>query len=261
MDALPPQLSRRPSVFGILQRRLLAANVLSGLGLALHASLAPRPLGAVLRSSIGDSAAQLLLRDPETGDWLHEDGSPAGDEDPPGPGRVLREIRGPGGPIAAIVIDASLEADDELVDSIVSLTEAALRETRLQRELDVSRSDLDDSRKRIPRRPRTSGARAASSATCTTARSSGWWRSAWRSRWPPRTGGSRIRRPRVALLGQARHRRRGRRWNEVRALARGGLPRLCSRTTGSGDALRMAARDSSLPTTVRSRGLGRYSPA
>jgi signal transduction histidine kinase len=133
---------------GVLQRRLLVGNALTGLGLALNASLAARQLGTVLRSSIGDPRVELLVREPGGGRWLHEDGRPA-DEELPGPGRVMREIRGPSGPAAAIVLTVDLDADDELVDAIVSLTEAALRESRLQAELDVSRSDLDDSRKRI----------------------------------------------------------------------------------------------------------------
>ena len=38
----------------------------------------------------------------------------------PGPGRTLREIRDGSGPIAAIVMDDGLDADDELVDAIVA---------------------------------------------------------------------------------------------------------------------------------------------
>jgi PAS domain-containing protein len=46
--------------------------------------------------------------------------------------------------------------------------------------------------------------------------------------------------------------------DDVRSLARGVYPPLLA-DHGIGEALRMAARASSLPTTVRSRGLGRYS--
>ena len=123
--------------------------MLRGLGLALHASPGPRQLGAVLRASIGDPTAEVLVRDRQTSCWRHDDGRPVDEELVAADGRVVREIRDARGPVAALVLGAELDPDDELVEAIVSVMEAALRETRLQRELDVSRSDLDDSRKRI----------------------------------------------------------------------------------------------------------------
>ena len=68
--------------FGVLRRRLVAGNVLCGLGLALHASPGPRQLSAMLRSSIGDPTAEVLVLDPQTSGWRHDDGRPVEEELP-----------------------------------------------------------------------------------------------------------------------------------------------------------------------------------
>jgi signal transduction histidine kinase len=134
---------------GLLNRRLFTGDVLSGLSLALRASLSPRELGAALRSSIGDPAVDVLVRDRDRGRWLRDDGEPVDPSAITASGRRVRQIVDDDGPVAAIVIDRDVDADRELIESIVALSEAALRETSLRAELDVSQSDLDESRKRI----------------------------------------------------------------------------------------------------------------
>jgi signal transduction histidine kinase len=133
---------------GLVQRRLLVANALATLGAALRASLEPAQIGVALRSTVGSDAVQILVRDRDGRRWVHEDGRPARSEELGRPGYRLRAI-GDGRPLAALLVDESLEPDDELIEGIVGLTIVALREARLKEELEVSLHDLDDSRKRI----------------------------------------------------------------------------------------------------------------
>jgi signal transduction histidine kinase len=134
---------------GLVQRRLVVSSVLTGFSHSLRASLDARALGDALRSTLGTSAVEVLTCARDRGRWLREDGTEAGPGAVPGEGRVLREIRDESGPIAAIVLDESLDGDDDLLDAVVSLAEAALREGRLKEDLELSLHDLDDSRKRI----------------------------------------------------------------------------------------------------------------
>jgi signal transduction histidine kinase len=133
---------------GLLRRRLLLGNVLSGLSLALDPSMTPRQLGTALRSSIGDPRLEVLVRDGRG--WRREDGEPVGERAIGGPGLIVREIEDAEGPVAAVVLDADIGAEeDELVEVTLSLADATLREGTLKVELEESLVDLDDSRKRI----------------------------------------------------------------------------------------------------------------
>ena len=134
---------------GLVQRRLVISNVLTGLGGALGASLEPRQIGAALRSTIGYPRAEVLIRTAVGDGWIREDGRVADPSTVPAPGRELRVVGDESGPFAAVELDAGLDADDELIDAVVSLGEAALREAHLKAELKTSLSDLDDSRKRM----------------------------------------------------------------------------------------------------------------
>jgi signal transduction histidine kinase len=134
---------------GLVQRRLLVSDVLSGMSRSLRTSLQPAQIGDALRATLGVSAVEVLVRRRDGSGWIREDGSVTAPTDVPGVGRALREIREGPDAIAAIMLDADLDEDDELVDAIVSLAEAALREDRLKADLELSLHDLDDSRKRI----------------------------------------------------------------------------------------------------------------
>jgi signal transduction histidine kinase len=124
---------------GLVQRRLLITAVLSGLSRSLQSLSEPAHIGAALRSTLGGSDIEILDRDRQGERWVRENGH----------GAPLREIHDGSGPVAAIVVDDGLSADGELVEAIVSLAEAAVREARLKAELATSLSDLDESRKRI----------------------------------------------------------------------------------------------------------------
>jgi signal transduction histidine kinase len=135
-------------VVGLVQRRLVIANVLSGIALALRASLTTRQVGAGLRSAIGDPAVEVLARDPDSDTWIHENGTVAAPADLEAHGSVVRTV-GREEPVAALVLGGDIGTDDELVDAIVSLTETALREVFLLARLEASLHELDESRKRI----------------------------------------------------------------------------------------------------------------
>src|SRR4051794_6018098 len=132
---------------GLLQRRLLVGRALSGLSHGLGNPLELVRLGAALRATVGDPGVDVLVHD--GGRWLHDDGLVADRAEMPGPGRSIRIVYDDGGPVLAILLDAELDPDDELIEAIASLAEAALREGRLKADLQVSLDDLEDSRKRI----------------------------------------------------------------------------------------------------------------
>jgi signal transduction histidine kinase len=134
---------------GLVRRRMLIGNLLTGASGALSASLDPWQVAAAVRSAMGASSVDVLIRDRGRGLWLRRDGSAVDLPDLRESGLVVREIVDDSGPVAAVVIDDDLDSGDELTDAIVSLTEAALRELQLKTDLETSLGDLDDSRKRI----------------------------------------------------------------------------------------------------------------
>lgn len=134
---------------GLVHRRLLVSTVLSSLSGALSASLEPRQIGAAVRTTLGDPRAEVLVPDRDGTRWVREDGTVVERSEVPAPGRELREIGDAFGPFAAVELDPESDPGDESLEAIVALGRAALREARLQEELEASLSDLDDSRKRI----------------------------------------------------------------------------------------------------------------
>ena len=80
-----------------------------------------------------------------------------------------------GEPMAALVHDASLLEEPELVEAVGAAARLALENARLQAELSAQLTQVEESRAPDRRRPATTSA-GGSSATSTTARSSGWSR-------------------------------------------------------------------------------------
>jgi signal transduction histidine kinase len=134
---------------GLVRRQLFIGNVLTGLSVALSGAAGGRALGPALRAALGDRAGDVLVRDRERGRWVHEDGTPADPGALAATGMAVRGIGDRDEPIATVVLDADVDADDDLLDAIVALIDAALRGATLRAELQVSLDDLDDSRKRI----------------------------------------------------------------------------------------------------------------
>ncbi len=80
--------------------------------------------------------------------------------------------RSDGSRIAALLHDASLFEQRELLRDLTAAASIALENARLQSELRVRLDELQDRAPASSRRPTPSG--GGSSATCTTARSDGW---------------------------------------------------------------------------------------
>jgi signal transduction histidine kinase len=134
---------------GLVSRRLLLADVVSDLSLRLRGTPAPREVRDAIGAAVGDASVHVLIHDREQGRWLDEHGGVAAYADLAGPGRTVRRLDDGSGAVAAIVLDDDGAADDELVDAIVYVAEAAMRQASLRDDLDVSLRDLDESRKRI----------------------------------------------------------------------------------------------------------------
>src|SRR3954454_2341540 len=127
-------------LMGLSRRRMLVAQVLTRLSLALSLYDA-----SGLRSTLA-----VALDDPELeviapGDIRRRRLAAAAD------GRVVTPIGDDGGPLAALVHDAALRDDSELLDAVHALVLATRQHERTTSRLATSLHELEDSRKRIAR--------------------------------------------------------------------------------------------------------------
>ena len=133
---------------GLLRRRLLLAGVVSDLSVRLRGAPRPGEVREAVGVVAGDAVSHVLVRDGRHGEWHDEDGDVVSPAALAQDGHSVRKLEDGAGPVAALVIDDGA-ADDELVDVIAFVGEAALRQASLRADLEVSLRDLDDSRKRI----------------------------------------------------------------------------------------------------------------
>jgi signal transduction histidine kinase len=135
---------------GLMRRRLLVAEVLGSLAVALSGRLDGRRLRDALAVALGDPALELLAPGPDPSRWRDTDGRLM-----PGPAaaRDGREVTlvGDGDARAALVHDPALSGDTEVLEVISTLALAAVQQERLERQLDTSRVQLERSRNRIAR--------------------------------------------------------------------------------------------------------------
>jgi signal transduction histidine kinase len=118
------------------------------LGALLSAEEGRPALRAVLRQVLGDDSLDLLFRVAEPPRWVDRDGAEvelpaAGSE------RAISEVRLGERLVGAIVYDATLIADDELVTDAARVTALALDNERLTAELLAGREGLRVSRARL----------------------------------------------------------------------------------------------------------------
>ena len=116
---------------GLLRSRLARgglADLFRGLGATSTADLQ-----TALRRALGDPSLELAL-----------DGSPTA-----GPGRAVAPVERNGRQVAALVHDASLDEDPELLEAACTATAVALENQRLLAEADVRLDELKASRERI----------------------------------------------------------------------------------------------------------------
>ena len=138
-------------LFGLVWRRMLLAGALARLGLALRASDDRAHMRNALAAALGDPTTQLLFRSLESDGWHDANGRPfAWPQTPMGPDRAVTVVgTDDGGQEVALVHDAALLDDHELLDGVSGMVLAGWRHERLTSDLSRAMSELDDSRRRI----------------------------------------------------------------------------------------------------------------
>jgi signal transduction histidine kinase len=133
-------------LLGLLQARL-ARSALGDLFIELRADPAPGDLRDALARALRDPSLQLAYWLPEFETWTDLDGRPV--ELPHDGARATTVIDREGVHVAALVHDASLNEEPELLDAVTAAAELALENGRLHAELRARLEELKGSRARI----------------------------------------------------------------------------------------------------------------
>jgi signal transduction histidine kinase len=138
-----------PAAFlvGLLSERL-ARSALGDLLLEMHAEPAPADLRDALARALRDPSLMLAYWLPEYGSWADVDGREM--EVPgQGTGRATTVIERDGEPVAALLHDASLGEEPELLDAVSAAAGIALNNARLHADLGARLEELRGSRVRV----------------------------------------------------------------------------------------------------------------
>ena len=120
-------------LYGLLRSRLARAGV--GRMLAeLSETPNPDELRDGLRRALGDPTLELAYRLPESEGWVDRDGRPL-ELPPEGHGRATTLVEYEGRPLAALLHDASLRSEPELVSEVAAAARIGLEKDRGAREL------------------------------------------------------------------------------------------------------------------------------
>jgi signal transduction histidine kinase len=131
---------------GLLDARLAKAGV-GELFIQLQADPSP-DLRELLAQALRDPTLSLIYWLPQYGSWADQEGNPAMFPDP-GSGRKVTVVRQNGEPVAALVYDATLGEDPELVEAVSAAAGIALENGRLEAELHARLQELQGSRSRV----------------------------------------------------------------------------------------------------------------
>jgi signal transduction histidine kinase len=131
---------------GLLDARLAKASV-GGLLVQLQANPAP-DLRELLAQALRDPTLSLIYWLPQYGSWADQDGNPTTLPEPSG-GRGVTLVKHNGEQVAALVYDASLGDEPELVEAVSAAAAIALENGRLEAELRARLQDLHGSRTRV----------------------------------------------------------------------------------------------------------------
>jgi PAS domain S-box-containing protein len=115
--------------YGIVRSRFARGSV-AGLVLSIGRG---KPLREAIAIALGDPALEIAYRI-EDGRFVDRDGRPI-DPASAGPGRSATAVEHDGRPIAALIHDASLDDEPELVESVAATVALALDNERLEAEL------------------------------------------------------------------------------------------------------------------------------
>jgi signal transduction histidine kinase len=132
---------------GLLRSRLARVAV-GGLLVELRDTVSPSALRDALAASLGDPSLTLLYWLPEYGSWADADGRPAA-LPADGGGRATKLVERGDERVAALIHDASLLDEPELVESACAVAAIALENARLHADLKARLDELRASRARI----------------------------------------------------------------------------------------------------------------
>jgi signal transduction histidine kinase len=131
---------------GLLDARLAKAGV-GELLVQLRANPAP-DLRELLAKALRDPTLSLIYWLPQYGSWADQDGNPATIPEPGGSRRVTL-LKQNGEEIAALVYDATLGEEPDLVEAVSAAAGIALENGRLEAELRARLQELHGSRTRV----------------------------------------------------------------------------------------------------------------
>ena len=133
---------------GLVRSRVLQAGAVGGLMTGLAETPDPGCLADELARALGDDTLTLAFWLPERGRYVDSTGQEVA-LPRAGSGRSVTPVERDGARIAAIIHDASLTEDAELVDAVGSAAALALENERLDAELRARLEDLRASRARL----------------------------------------------------------------------------------------------------------------
>jgi signal transduction histidine kinase len=136
------------AVMSVLLHRRLARGAVAGLVVELGVRGAGTDLRAALARALADPSLQLAYWFPERARYVDGDGRPV---ELPGAGddREVTVVERGGQPIAAVIHDAALLDNAELVDSVCAAAALSIENERLQAELRARVVELQASRARL----------------------------------------------------------------------------------------------------------------
>ena len=134
-------------LIGLLNARL-ARSAVGDLLVELRADPAPADLRDALARALGDPSLTLAYWLPEYDSWADPNGRPV-ELPEPGSGRATTLIDSDGAHVAALVYDASLHQEPELLAAVSAAAEIALENGRLHSELNARLDELRGSRARV----------------------------------------------------------------------------------------------------------------
>jgi signal transduction histidine kinase len=132
-------------LFALIAAELFAGRVLRDVARGSLGRPSLRELEGMLRGPLGDPGMRLGFWRPATRDWADADGAVLA----PRSGQALTEVQREDRPAAAIVHDAQLSEDPELLEAAGAVALMALENAELEAAWRESMRELEDSRMRI----------------------------------------------------------------------------------------------------------------
>jgi len=131
---------------GLLRMRYTRAEIVGGLVDRLQSS--GSGIREAIATALGDPSLELVYWRARTAGYVTADGRPA-QLPAAGGGRAFAEIERDGQPVAAMMFDATLADEPELISAVSSAGALALDNERLQAELRARIAELEESRARV----------------------------------------------------------------------------------------------------------------